>query len=107
METSTEVSDAREMPKKLKSQLDEFEKIREAVAASVEAAGRLLPDLKKQKERLEGEIDEKKEKLREIDETTLELGKHKRELEDMLERIQKQVSEIDNQIGFISHVLRP
>jgi len=106
VEKSIEVSDAREMPKKLKSQLDEFEKIREAVAASVEAAGRLLPDLKKQKERLEGEIDEKKEKLREIDEMELELGKKKLELEDILERKQKQVSDIDHQIGFISHVLR-
>lgn len=99
MAERVKVSDALE---KLKSQLEEFEKIREAVEASVESAGRLLPDLKKQKERLQADMDEGREKIRQIDDTMMKLENGKKELEDDLQRMEKQVLDLDEKIEFIS-----
>lgn len=98
------ISDALTMLDRLKSQLDEFEKLRETIDASMRSAGRLVPDLKKEKERLEEGMSGKRGKIREIEETILKLEKKKEELEEDLERTQEQISQIDDQMKFISHL---
>jgi len=74
----------------LKAEIEEFEKIREAIKAQIESAVQLLPKLAERKGTLEKEVLENEEKIGEIDELVPKLENKKK---DLLEEVQRKQEE--------------
>ena len=101
-EERASISDILEMIEKLKGQLDEFEKLKERIEASVESAGKLMPSLEEEKRRLEEDMRGKRQKIEEMDKMIVKLEDKKTELDKDIKRSKEQVSQIDDQLEFIS-----
>ena len=91
-----------EVVKRLKDQLDEFEKLREGIRASIESATRLVPNLEREKKMLEEDVHEKGEKIAQVKTLILRLEKEKEKLQEDVDQKQEQISKIDDQIKMIS-----
>ena len=101
-EEKTGIPDILEMIEKLKGQLDEFERLKERIEASIESAGKLVPNLEEEKKRLEEDIRGKRGKTEEIAKMILKLESKKTELEEDIKGSEETLSQIRNQIDFIS-----
>lgn len=99
---SSSIPGVPEVVKRLKDQLDEFEKLREGIRASIESAAKLVPSLEREKKVLEEDVHVKGEKIAQVKNLILRLEKEKEKLQEDMQQKQEQISKINDQIKMIS-----
>ena len=88
--------------KKLKDQLDELDKFREAVEANTKSAVSLVPSLEENKKRLQDEMKAHREKIEDIKKSISRLENRMTGLGEDIRRKEHQVEEIEDRLAFLS-----
>jgi chromosome segregation ATPase len=87
---------------KLKGQLDELDRFREAVEENVKSAVSLVPGLEEEKERLQEDVETAGEKIEEMRKSISKLENQIAELDEDLRNKEERIEEIDDRLKFLS-----
>lgn len=97
-----EAGEERDVLELLKQGMARYEKVKEELTVLAESASRFAPRFHEKREGLERSILEVEGKIAKIDDLTGRLERQREQLHEDLERRQEQMSEIDDQIAFVS-----